>query len=338
MPSGKLCFLDFGMVSYVEAPQRYSIIEAVVHLVNRDFVSLTELYRRMGFIPADVDTAPIVLALGKALPDVLNSSVNELNIKNVINKLGDVMFKFPFSLPPFYTAIIRCLGVLEGVAIQVDKDFRIIEDAYPYIASRLLTDPSAELQGALQQLLFRGGQEEGQPRWDRLQDLLEKAVKVQDYDVMQAADMLLTYLASENGIKIRESFADQAVEIADTLVAESSELVFSLARTGTFAANGNLLIQEGQKGGLLAIANAILNLSEDLTKSSPALVSATRVLRLLQESDGLTSEKLAVLARKMLREPTLAAVVAKVIARVSEKSLTRAVGGFFGVGATRSRK
>jgi predicted unusual protein kinase regulating ubiquinone biosynthesis (AarF/ABC1/UbiB family) len=41
------------MVSYVEAPQRYSIIEAVVHLVNRDFVSLAELYRRMGFIPQD---------------------------------------------------------------------------------------------------------------------------------------------------------------------------------------------------------------------------------------------------------------------------------------------
>lgn len=63
MPSGKLCYLDFGMVSYVEAPQRYSIIEAVVHMVNRDFRALAELYRRMGFIPADVDIQPIVVAL-----------------------------------------------------------------------------------------------------------------------------------------------------------------------------------------------------------------------------------------------------------------------------------
>ena len=68
MKSGKLCYLDFGMVSYgescsgwdgkifhlahykfiliVEASQRYSIIEAIVHMVNRDFVSLAELYRR----------------------------------------------------------------------------------------------------------------------------------------------------------------------------------------------------------------------------------------------------------------------------------------------------
>jgi predicted unusual protein kinase regulating ubiquinone biosynthesis (AarF/ABC1/UbiB family) len=33
MQNGQLCFLDFGMVSYVEANQRYGIIEAVIHLV-----------------------------------------------------------------------------------------------------------------------------------------------------------------------------------------------------------------------------------------------------------------------------------------------------------------
>lgn len=323
MPSGKLCFLDFGMVSYVEAPQRYSIIEAVVHLVNRDFVSLTELYRRMGFIPADVDTAPIILALEAALPDVLNATVEELNIKNVINKLGDVMFKFPFSLPPFYTAIIRCLGVLEGVAIQVDKDFRIIEDAYPYIASRLLTDPSTELQAALQQLLFR----DGKPRWERLQELLEKAVKVQDYDVMQAADRLLAYLASDQGAKIRNAFAEQAVELADAMATESSDLVIAMARSGSFPV-GSQLFLDGQRGGIAAVADAVLKSSS--ATASPALTAATRVLRLLQESDGLSTEKLTTLTRKVLQQPVLAAVVASVFSKVTEKAATKFVGSVFG--------
>ena len=91
----------------------------------------------MGFIPPDEDTAPIAAALNDALPDVLNASVAELNFKSVINKLGDVMYKYPFSLPPFYIAVIRCLGVLEGVAMEVDNSFAIVKDAYPYIASRL---------------------------------------------------------------------------------------------------------------------------------------------------------------------------------------------------------
>ncbi len=53
---------------------------------------------------------------------MLNASVAELNFKNVVNQLGDVMYTFPFSLPPYYIAIIRCLGVLEGVALQVRRE------------------------------------------------------------------------------------------------------------------------------------------------------------------------------------------------------------------------
>lgn len=88
-----------------------SIIEAVVHLVNRDFVSLTELYRRMGFIPQDVDAAPIVNALKDALPDVLNAPVGQLNFKNVVSRLGDVMFNFPFSVL-FYLPISDFMRII----------------------------------------------------------------------------------------------------------------------------------------------------------------------------------------------------------------------------------
>ena len=45
---------------------------------------------------ADVDAAPIARALESALPDVLNAAVGELNFKNVVSKLGDVMYLFPF--------------------------------------------------------------------------------------------------------------------------------------------------------------------------------------------------------------------------------------------------
>ncbi len=51
------------------------------------------------------------------------------------------LYRYPFSLPPFYIAIIRCLGVLEGLAIQVDPKARVISAAYPYVASRVSMGP-----------------------------------------------------------------------------------------------------------------------------------------------------------------------------------------------------
>jgi predicted unusual protein kinase regulating ubiquinone biosynthesis (AarF/ABC1/UbiB family) len=124
-PDGRLCFLDFGMMSYAGRAQRNGFLLAVVHIVNRDWSELVRVYQKLGFIPLDTDVKPIEIALEKALPDVLNAEISELNFKNVVNKLGDIMYKFPFSLPPFYIAIIRCLGVLEGLAIQVRSSNRL---------------------------------------------------------------------------------------------------------------------------------------------------------------------------------------------------------------------
>lgn len=87
--------------------------------------SQVKVYQKLGFIPEDIDVKPIQVALDRALPDVLNSEISQVNFKNIVDKLGeDIFFKFQFSLPPFYIAIIRCLGVLEGLAIQVSFCFK----------------------------------------------------------------------------------------------------------------------------------------------------------------------------------------------------------------------
>lgn len=210
---GKLCYLDFGMMSELKPAQRYGIIEAVVHMVNRDFRSLARLYVRLGFLPEDVNLDPIVEALNRALPDVLGASVGELNFKSVIDKLGSVMYRFPFRLPAYYTAIIRCLGVLEGVAIQVDRNFKILNEAYPYIAARLLTDPSPELQDALRDLIFK----DGRPRWNRLESLVESASSKPEYDIGAAVDLLSDFLLGNKATDIRSHLVEDITNAVDQL-------------------------------------------------------------------------------------------------------------------------
>lgn len=61
-PDGQLVYIDFGMMSFLAPPQRHAIIEAVVHMVNRDFGAMAELYQQLGFIPRHEDVAPIAAA------------------------------------------------------------------------------------------------------------------------------------------------------------------------------------------------------------------------------------------------------------------------------------
>ncbi|HEY9698265.1 MAG TPA: AarF/ABC1/UbiB kinase family protein [Trichocoleus sp.] len=212
-PDGKLAYLDFGMMSEIKPYQRYGLIEAVVHMVNRDFEGLAQDYVNLEFLTPDTDLTPIVPALGGVFGNALGASVAELNFKSITDDLSRVMYEYPFRVPAYYALIIRSLVTLEGIAISVDPNFKVLSKAYPYIAKRLLTDPAPQLRKSLQDLLFK----DGSFRWNRLENLLWNARNSQDYDINHVVDQTVEFVFSERGEFIREFLVQEVVKGVDTL-------------------------------------------------------------------------------------------------------------------------
>jgi predicted unusual protein kinase regulating ubiquinone biosynthesis (AarF/ABC1/UbiB family) len=210
-PDGKLAYLDFGMMSEVKPHQRYGLIEAVVHLVNRDFEALAQDYVNLEFLSPDTDLTPIVPAFASVFNDALTGTVSEINIKSITDQLSELMYEFPFQVPVYYALIIRSLVTLEGIAIKVDPNFKVLNKAYPYVAKRLLTDSAPELRASLQDLLFK----DGQFRWNRLENLLRNARNSPDYDINRVLDQTVDFLFSERGVFIREKLANEIVKGID---------------------------------------------------------------------------------------------------------------------------
>jgi predicted unusual protein kinase regulating ubiquinone biosynthesis (AarF/ABC1/UbiB family) len=210
-PDGKLAYLDFGMMSEVKPYQRYGLIEAVVHLVNRDFAGLARDYVNLEFLTPDTDLTPIIPALASVFNDALGASVAELNFKKITDQLSALMYEYPFRVPAYYALIIRSLVTLEGIAINVDPNFKVLSKAYPYISKRLLTDPSPQLRASLKDLLFK----DGNFRWNRLENLLRNAAQSQDYDLNKILNQTLDFLFSERGEFIREQLTDEIIKAID---------------------------------------------------------------------------------------------------------------------------
>ncbi|MGD1920458.1 MAG: ABC1 kinase family protein [Pleurocapsa sp.] len=211
MRDGRLAYLDFGMMSRIKPYQRYGLIEAVVHLVNRDFEALSKDYVKLDFLTPDTNLEPIVPALANVFGNALGATVAELNFKSITDLMSAMMYEFPFTVPAYYALIIRSMVTLEGIAIGVDPEFKVLSKAYPYIAKRLLTDPAPELRASLKDLLFK---EEGF-RWHRLENLLNNATDSRDYDFDGVIDQAIDYLYSDRGIFIREKIADELVNVID---------------------------------------------------------------------------------------------------------------------------
>lgn len=210
---GKLAYLDFGMMCDVESYQRYGLIEAIVHMVNRDFDGLAHDYVKLEFLTPDTDLTPIIPALATVFNNALGASVAELNLKSITDEFSALMYEYPFRVPAYYALIIRSLVTLDGIAISVDPDFKVLSKAYPYVAKRLLSDPAPELRQSLQELLFK----DGQFRWNRLENLLRNARSSQDYDLEKVLQQTIDYLFSERGDHIRNYIADEVAKSLDQL-------------------------------------------------------------------------------------------------------------------------
>jgi predicted unusual protein kinase regulating ubiquinone biosynthesis (AarF/ABC1/UbiB family) len=335
---GRLCYLDFGMMSYAAAAQRNGFLLAVVHIVNRDWEELVLLYQRLGFIPEGTDLKPIEVALEKALPDVLSADISELNFKNVVSKLGDIMYTYPFSLPPFYIAIIRCLGVLEGLAIQVDPQARIISEAYPYVASRVLTDSQSELQEALRRLALNS---DGTVRWERLESLLKEAKGSSGYDVTAALDLLTDYLISDDGAKLLTELSIQIVDAADSFGAES--MSYLLQASKALAINDEVAAVKAFRAMQAVLEraqgdNAASRVSQGVTKelkgllpeATPTMKRFNTIVSLL--GNGQTDPaKFVPIVRKLSQEPRVQRLTSEIIAQLGERMLSRGLRAVFGL-------
>ncbi len=205
MADGRLAYLDFGMMSEVGVAERYGLIEAIVHMVNRDFDGLARDYVKLGFLKPEQDLKPIVPVLTAVFGQALDSSIGNLNIKSITDSMSEMMYDLPFRVPAFFALIIRSLVTLEGIAINVDRDFKVLEVAYPYVARRLLTDDAPELRASLTELLFK----DGSFRWNRLENLVRNARSSKGYDINRALDQAAEFLLSERGASIREKLIDE---------------------------------------------------------------------------------------------------------------------------------
>lgn len=214
MPDGKLAYLDFGMMSQVKPYQRYGLVEAIVHLVNRDFDGLGRDFVKLEFLTPDTDLRPIIPAISQVFNSSLGiagTNIADMDFKSVTDQLSGVMYEFPFQVPAYYALILRSLATLEGIAISVDPDFKVLAKAYPYVAKRLLTDPAPDLRNSLKELLFK----DGSFRWNRLENLLTNARSSEEYDLNQVIDQSLEFILSDRGKFIRDYLADEIVQGLD---------------------------------------------------------------------------------------------------------------------------
>jgi predicted unusual protein kinase regulating ubiquinone biosynthesis (AarF/ABC1/UbiB family) len=267
--NGRMAYIDFGMMDQLDETMKETLVDAVVHLINKDYEELALDFVNLGFLTPDTDIRPIIPALEDVFDEVMGQSVSDFNFKIVTDKFSALMYEYPFRVPAKFALIIRSLVTQEGLALSLNRDFKIVEIAYPYVARRLLSGGSVNLRRRLLEVLFKGGKFQ----WQRLENMIKIAQTDRDFDILPTAQLGMQFLMSPDGADLRRLIVMSLTEdnrLHTAEVARLWELIKADVKPNKIAgAAWNALVQFSTVGAASLIPAAISTLTGTALAGTP---------------------------------------------------------------------
>ena len=231
--NGHIAYVDFGMMDSISDFDRLTLIKAIVHLINNEFLLLAKDFQKLGFLSEEQDLQSLVNPLKEVLGDSLGKEVGNFNFKEITDKFSKLMYAYPFRVPSRFALIIRAVVSQEGLALRLDPEFKIVRIAYPYIAKKLLTDNSDEIVNILLEVIF---DKEGRIQTDKLESLLNILFKDSidiNADLIPVANASFKLFISEKGSEVRKNLLLSLIK-NDKIELKDAEKLFNIL-TDTFS-------------------------------------------------------------------------------------------------------
>ena len=246
-----LNIVDFGMVGTLSTQTRTQLREMFLGIATRDAPRVVRAIDNAGWLLPWANRGEIERAATKvfarywgiSMSDIQNLDVNEM--RGFLSEFRSLIYQAPFQIPADLLFLGRALGILSGLAMQIDVNFNVFEAAAPF-AQKLLADESGNLrQEVLQQVVDTGLALVRMPRqFDRMADLLASG----DLRVtINEQDRLLHELTRLNQSAARIPWAILAMGLflGAVLLLAIGQTAFSLAAFGLAVVFGLWMILRG---------------------------------------------------------------------------------------------
>lgn len=218
-PEGRLCILDWGMVTRLDKDLQLTLIEHMAHLTSADYEEIPRDLLLLGFIPPEkaglIEDSGVV----DVLADIYGAwtkggGAAAINVNDVVNQLQDLTAKKGnlFQIPPYFAYIAKSFSVLEGIGLSNDAKYSIINECLPYVSKRLLTDKE-KMGPALSTFIFGPSKKDT----DRIVDYARVEQLVEGFgDYTTSASGALLGKDNVTRLELLDDAADQILDIVLT--------------------------------------------------------------------------------------------------------------------------
>jgi predicted unusual protein kinase regulating ubiquinone biosynthesis (AarF/ABC1/UbiB family) len=150
-----ITLVDFGMVGSYTQPMRHAMKEALLAVLSRDAGSLVLALSELGFVGDRANRALLERALSRLLDRYASMTLGEVKeggLASILQDIAHLLYGQPLRIPAQFALTVRAIGLLMGVATELDPEFDFIAAATPYARAFMGLDTRGIEETALQLL------------------------------------------------------------------------------------------------------------------------------------------------------------------------------------------
>jgi hypothetical protein len=224
--AGNLIFVDFGLVGEISRSMRAQMVEAFLHIVDRDIDALIQDFVLLGFLRPGQDPEPMKPTLAWIIDSSMTPMAKRPTFKEMTDPMAEIFYKYHLRVPVTFAFIFRTLISLEGIGMVLDPGFHPFDVVIPYAAKLMLSEAGADIRDRLAAEIFTP---EGLA-WGRLFELVDLARRDPGFKLGEVPAMGLEWLVSREGRAMRDKLLDELLG-DDPIPWDQLERLIDLAQT-----------------------------------------------------------------------------------------------------------
>jgi ubiquinone biosynthesis protein len=142
---GRIGVIDFGMVGELDEGLRDRLGAVVIGVAEHDPDDLTDALLDLGIARHGVDRATLRAEVAALLDRYADVRFAELSLARLIDEVTTIMRRHHLHLPHHLALLAKVLVVDEGLAAQLDPDFRLAEELTPFAKELIARERSPDV-------------------------------------------------------------------------------------------------------------------------------------------------------------------------------------------------
>ena len=157
-----LNIVDFGMVGTIPPQTKAQLRESFIGVATRDVHRLVMAMEGMGWLLPTADKPQIERAADKAFAHFWGISMGDLQnvdlkeVREFTREFRSLIYSMPFQIPSDMLFLGRALGILSGLATQIDPGFNVFETAAPFAQKMVADETGSIVKVAVEQVVELG--------------------------------------------------------------------------------------------------------------------------------------------------------------------------------------